>query len=139
MTPAQAQSRRLSLDQERANKAWADIAEVLRDKENQKDYVSKYGSLARSAPVDIYSFGLGQTLAFWKAKIDKDKKAKGVDEHDKLLRHVSTWVTSQMKLEEQDLLNWILQTKSTGDYRRATTEAIAFLTWLKRFAEAELG
>jgi CRISPR-associated protein Cmr5 len=27
---------------------------------------------------------------------------------------------------------------SSADYRRATTECIAFGTWLRRFAEAEL-
>jgi len=36
-----------------------------------------------------------------------------------------------------DLLQWVLENDSVA-YRRATTEALAFLTWLKRFAEAEL-
>ncbi|RME09333.1 MAG: type III-B CRISPR module-associated protein Cmr5, partial [Bacteroidetes bacterium] len=38
-----------------------------------------------------------------------------------------------------DILKWIQQDASTEDYRRATAEAQAFLIWLKRFAEAELG
>ena len=31
---------------------------------------------------------------------------------------------------------WV-RTKSTSDYRRATTEALAYLVWLKRFTEAK--
>jgi len=40
--------------------------------------------------------------------------------------------------EQNDLRGWIAQTASVAEYRRATLEALAFLTWLKRFAEAEL-
>jgi CRISPR-associated protein Cmr5 len=36
------------------------------------------------------------------------------------------------------LLNWVVEKDSVA-YRRATAEALAFLNWLKRFAEAELG
>jgi CRISPR-associated protein Cmr5 len=34
-------------------------------------------------------------------------------------------------------LEWILR-QDSSTYRRATTESLAFLNWLKRFAEAEL-
>ncbi|WP_069803072.1 type III-B CRISPR module-associated protein Cmr5 [Thermogemmatispora onikobensis] len=36
------------------------------------------------------------------------------------------------------LLLWIIQEASSNDYRRATTECLAFGDWLRRFAEAEL-
>ena len=37
------------------------------------------------------------------------------------------------------LLSWILDLGTTSDdYRRATTECLAFGVWLRRFAEAEL-
>ncbi len=35
-------------------------------------------------------------------------------------------------------LDWITSTASSTDYRRATTECLAFGNWLRRFAEAEL-
>jgi CRISPR-associated protein Cmr5 len=42
------------------------------------------------------------------------------------------------KVDEQgDLMRWITQTDSRR-YRHATVEALAFLGWLKRFAQAEL-
>jgi len=41
--------------------------------------------------------------------------------------------------DREDLLYWIVNNAATDEYRRATAETMAFLTWLKRFAEAELG
>jgi CRISPR-associated protein Cmr5 len=86
--------------------------------------------LARSAPADIQANGLGQTLAFW--------KAKGEEHHRCLFDHVSQWVKGQIGFSDDDLLQWVVTAADTDGYRRATAEAIAFLIWLKRFAEAEL-
>lgn len=150
MTPAQTQSRRLSLDQERAKIAWEKVADVKANGKNAKgqSYADKYGSLARSAPADILSFGLGQTLAFWRARGYENGHMKdGGNEHAHLLKDVDQWVSSQLSkqpaiaqnMQNLELLKWITDKASTSQYRLATTEAIAFLTWLKRFAEAELG
>ena len=118
-------SRQRSLEQERAKAAWDCVAAV-----KGQGHAGKYGQLARSAPADIQANGLGQTLAFW--------NAKGEAHHRTLLNDVSKWVKDQMKLSEDSLLEWVIKTADTDGYRRATAEAIAFLTWLKRFAEAEL-
>ena len=118
-------SRQRSLEQERAKAAWNCVAAV-----KGQSHAGKYGQLARSAPADIQANGLGQTLAFW--------NAKGEAHHRALLDDVSTWVKGQMKFSEDSLLEWVIKTADTNGYRRATAEAIAFLTWLKRFAEAEL-
>ncbi len=118
-------SRQRSLEQERAKTAWECVTAV-----KGQGYAGKYGQLARSAPADIQANGLGQTLAFW--------NAKGEAHHRKLLNDVSKWVKGQIKFSESSLLEWVIKTADTDGYRRATAEAIAFLTWLKRFAEAEL-
>jgi CRISPR-associated protein Cmr5 len=48
-------------------------------------------------------------------------------------------VSSQIRQANgRDLLDWVIKDAMTNDYRRATAEAIAFLGWAKRFAEAEL-
>lgn len=124
-----------SLEQERAKFAWECIGEV-------KEKKSEYASVAKKAPSDIQINGLGQTLAFWRAKGKKDR------EYEQIYIHVSKWVLEKRlgKKHSKGLLGWVMsegetdKTKftSTDDYRRATTEAIAFLVWLKRFAEAEL-
>lgn len=141
-------SRQRSLEQERAKAAWNRVAFVRDHGKNRKgeSYAKQYGSLARSAPADIQANGLGQTLAFWRAKgYEQGQPKDGDNEHARLYQDVSTWVVEQLKelgvafpVKEPDLLNWVVETADTDQYRWATTEAIAFLIWIKRFAEAEL-
>jgi CRISPR-associated protein Cmr5 len=121
-------SRQRSLEQDRAKAAWDRVTAI----KDQRSHAGKYGQLARRGPADIQSNGLGQTLAFWNAQ-DKDKA-----HFHALLMDVSDWVGTQIKFTEPNLLEWIVKTAGTNEYRRATTEAIAFLSWVKRFAEAEL-
>jgi CRISPR-associated protein Cmr5 len=129
-----AKSLQRTLEQERAQQAWACVQEVTN---KPQEFKKKYGSLARKVPMLVLTNGLGQTLAFLKAKGKNDP----ADEHTVLFRHLSSWVLSQVAsstpASNGDLLQWVLQNDSAA-YRRATTEALAFLAWLKRFAEAEL-
>lgn len=135
-------SRQRSLEQERARAAWAAIKQVKQSNERleeQKRYAKEYGSLARSAPADIQANGLGQTLAFWRAKGYADGKPKPDDAHAVLLEHVANWLRERKILpRDKDPVVWISENATTGQYRCATAEAIAFLIWLRRFAEAEL-
>jgi CRISPR-associated protein Cmr5 len=119
-------TRRQTLEQERANKAWECIREV-----KDKDYADKYGSLARKAPSLVQTNGLGQTLAFLLSKA-KD------NEHQALYGHLSEWVATDQMGWEKPLMEEVIS-RDSADYRRATAEAMAFLMWLRRFAEAELG
>lgn len=114
-----------TLEQRRAATAWQDVREA-----KGKAWDARYGQLARSAPADIQANGLGQTLAFWRAKKEP--------QHLALLNDVSDWCAFQLQVpNQQKLLEWIVSTASTDQYRDATREAIAFLGWVKRFAEAE--
>lgn len=132
-----------SKEQERAKAAWACVDNVRKNGRNKdgESFADKYGSLAQSAPADLQMNGLGQTLAFWRAKgYEKGNPKKGDNEHAHLLADVSKWVGKQIKGDENlELLEWIIKEANTNDYRQATAEAMAFLQWLKRFAEAELG
>lgn len=116
--------------QQRAEAAWKAVSEVKnQSQEDQK----KHAALARRLPALIRSSGLGQTLAFLRAKKGK--------EHDWIRNHLSAWVLSQLpqKSSHGDLLDWILQKETDQrSYRYATQEALAYLQWLKRFAESEL-
>jgi len=87
----------------------------------------EYGQLARGAAADIQINGLGQTLAFWRAK-----------NNNELLSDVSSWLKQQLAFTQPEVIDWIANTASTDDYRRATAEAVAVLIWIKRFSEAEL-
>lgn len=121
-----------TLDQQRAQRAWGNIREVV---DKSQDFKKKYGSLARKVPMLILMNGLGQTLVFLRAKGKNDP----ANEHNVLFKHLSDWTMSQVapNVGSPDLLKWVLGTDSNS-YRRATAEALAYLTWLKRFAEAEL-
>ncbi len=117
-------STRQTQEQERAKQAWEDVHGGVKG----KNFASEYKSLAVSAPADIQTNGLGQTLAFW--------LSKGKSEHTAIYDHLSTWVTEKMGTRDE-LLPWITRTDSTH-YRQATIEALAFLGWIRRFAQAEL-
>ena len=121
-----------TLDQQRANQAWEDIQGVTNRAE---DFRKKYGSQARKVPMLVLTNGLGQTLAFLHSKGKDDQS----DEHTVLCRHLSAWTMSQVapNAKDADLLQWLLKNDSAA-YRRGTTEALAYLVWLKRFAEAKL-
>ena len=130
-------SRQKTLDQKRAKQAWEDVQEA---KQRSPEFRKKYGSLARRVPMLVLTNGLGQTLAFLFSKAKPHEKNRGAEAQasDVLFKHLSRWTLSQVDPNfDGTLLSWVIQTNSTA-YRRATIEALAYLGWLKRFAEAEL-
>lgn len=128
-------SRQRGLEQERSKQAW-DCVKAVKQRDNK--FAKEYGALARSLSADLQTNGLGQTLAFLRAKGFEQGRASGDKAHGLLYSHVGAWVIGQMSLETQDLLKWVTDSASGADYRRAAAEAMAFAAWLKRFAEAEL-
>ncbi len=117
-----------TLQQERAASAWAQIEQV--EAENEK-FRKEYGSLIRGLPAMILSDGLAQTLAFLLAKGKEDRTKP----HFAAYQHLSAYVCQRLTAD-RDLLQWVLH-ESSGDYRRATSESLAYLHWLKRFVEAK--
>ncbi len=136
--PRAGDSLQRTLEQRRASKAW----ECVRDAK-ATNFGKEYGQLCRKAPADIQINGLGQTLAFWRAKGSENgqPKEKGNNAYWRLYTHLSQWVLAELRIRSQQaLMDWITdQGTGVDDYRRATSEALAFLIWMKRFAEAELG
>lgn len=114
-----------TLQQKRAAHAWGCIEKV------PTGIQKKYGSLVRGLPALVQSDGLGQTLAFLKAKAG----GKPDKEHMVAYDHIAQWVSQELGAQG-DLLEWLLK-QSTAEYRRATAETLAYLSWLKRFAEAK--
>ena len=142
-----ARQQRQNSEQERGRLAWNDIREVQdADKiSTEKKLEKEYRSLARGLNAMIQINGLGQTLGFLKAKGKGDSKKA----HFLLLKHLTDWMQNPghfkaangavMASGPDGLLLWVVDERtSSADYRRATTECMAFGTWLRRFAEAEL-
>ena len=153
-------SKRQTKEQERAKYAWKcvenvfEVAKQIGEKEEaelrskgksaedarnrgeakRRAFESDYGSLARGLPALIQTNGLGQTLAYLMSKGKGDLSKP----HQLLYLHISKWVTKELGWGENDNLLVKLTQESSANYRRATSEAMALLIWLRRFAEARL-
>ena len=118
-----------TLEQERASHAWAAVQRAeKREGAHRTQEPKKFGGQAKKLPVRIMASGLGQALAFLKAK----------DYAPGLVAELSEWTSARIPSktnESDDLLERIIGGES--DFlRRATDEVLAYLQWLNRFAEA---
>jgi CRISPR-associated protein Cmr5 len=121
-------SRQQTMQQQRAALAWKQVNEIERSSKK-----GEYGSLVRSLPAMIQTDGLGQTLAFLLAKGKTDHSAP----HSVAYAHLQEWLRGQFQdMGNTNLLDWLL-TQDSATYRFVTSEAQAYLLWLKRFAEAK--
>lgn len=116
-----------TLAQRRARHAWHAVerARASLGRSESEDYARE----AKRLPVRIMTSGLGQTLAFMKAK-----ESKG---GERLRDDLENWLLVERKFGGKNLMTTIIE----GDadlLRRATEEAQAYLQWLTRFAEAEI-
>jgi CRISPR-associated protein Cmr5 len=119
-----------TLDQRRASHAWDAVQRAKQKQEHhQKQDPKKFGGQAKKLPTRIMAAGLGQALAFLKAK----------DYAPGLLAELTEWMKQRIppkQGEPSDLLERIVKGDSNF-LRRATDEVLAYLVWLNRFAEAE--
>jgi CRISPR-associated protein Cmr5 len=119
-----------TLDQRRASHAWGAVQRAKQKQgPHQEQKPKKFGGQAKKLPVRIMTAGLGQALAFLKAK----GYAPG------LLAELTDWINQRMPPqgnEPKDLLERIIE-GNADVLRRATDEVLAYLLWLNRFAEAE--
>ncbi len=130
MMTSQTGKTRQTLDQRRAKHAWEAVERAKNRKDaHQNQDSKKFGGQARKLPTRIMAAGLGQALAFLKAK----GYAPG------LLAELNDWLALRIPPASdgvKDLLERII--KGDSDFlRRATDEVLAYLVWLNRFAEAE--
>ncbi len=125
-----------TLEQRRARHAW-DAVQTAKSEQAAKDYSRE----AKRLPVRIATAGLGHAIAFANAKCGVGKSVAD---------DVATWVLATLKseraaskigLKSEDtggqLISQIIE--NDADWLRwATEEALAYLRWLSRFAEAEI-
>jgi len=128
-----------SIAQARAKFAW--------ECANGKD--KEYGSLVSKIPTYIKTNGLLNTLAFLYSKSKNDNR------EEKLLKQICNWLTGQnlpngvnafpmiesRKLTvgnnfQETVLNYLM-TSDARDLIQCTTEVLALLNWLRRFAKSE--
>jgi len=113
-----------TLQQRRARSAYQQVESL-----SAKSHRAEYGSLIRGLPAMIQTDGLGQSLAFL--------KAKGKQHHEDAYQHLQNWLSQPEQFGfKGELLQWLLE-QDTSTYRQVTAEALAYLVWLKRFVEAK--
>lgn len=126
-----------SLEQDRAKYAWEKIREV-KTKYNGSE--GAYNSYIKKSPTLILTNGLGNTLAFFYSKFGNTQDSRlSPDEcaYKLLYNHINDWCIKQ-KIVTGDILKWVVHDASSLDAFKVTNEVMAILSWLKRFAEAEL-
>ncbi len=119
-------SSRLQHERKRANEAFQCVTDA-----NNESYAEEYKSLVRKTPMRIKSSGLAATLAFMFSK-------KGKNEHDLLYSQLADWLRKlhllRVHSEQNELVHQVIMLEN-GEYRVVTGEALAFVTWLRRFAD----
>lgn len=125
-----------TLEQKRAKHALDQIKAL------QQDKPGNYVSYVNALPAAILMNGLGQALATELASGKNDD-----DSHRLLANHVSGWLLSKEAhtkyVSDGSRVDaaWLLDQIVAGDqdaYLWAQAEAIAYVTWLKKFANAFL-
>ncbi|SFI00468.1 CRISPR-associated protein, Cmr5 family [Tindallia magadiensis] len=132
-------SRRKDIEMERANTAYDSIMELHKKEESDsKDFLEKtkasYRAYAKKLPMLILNNGFGASIAFVNSKKGKGKAEERA--YDFLYKHIQKRLRDTGLADEKDLMETIVKSKN-DDYRQMTKEALAFLNWLRRFAEAE--
>lgn len=121
-----------TLDQKRAADALSKINTLVKE-----DDYGKYGSYVNRMPAMVVMSGLGQACAMLLAQA----KGKEKDAHRVLYNHLEQWLCRNDALapyRNQKTLMQAIVDGSQRDYVLAQTEALAYLTWLKRFGQAYL-
>lgn len=106
---------------------------IKKFKSGKKGLADDYKSYTRKLPMLIKTNGLGAALAFIKAK------GKAGSAYELLYAQIRLYLKEYDDLElfqndKEDLVNIIINLPS-NEYRFITTSLLAFLGWLKRFAE----
>jgi len=99
-----------------------------------KSLLKNYRSYVKKIPTMIVSNGLGQTLAFIKAKSEKGNAYDLI--YKQLTEYMKSEHTARIKMpqDKTELIEWVISCDS-ATYRYITQEILAFLNWLKRFTE----
>ena len=113
------------LERGRAKNAYDAVYSVTEGK------IKEYRSHVKQMPMLIKTNGLAQALLF--ARTKKEKKI--------IYKHINDWLLLESNLEkfnlskeQKEIIDIVIKTDSST-YRLITTEVMAYIEWLKRFAE----
>ena len=113
-----------TLEQKRAKDAW----------EKTRGCSSDYTNLAKGLPALIMGSGLMQVMAFL--------EAKGKDHHKNLGSHLRAWLHSRFGTDAPADFSGFMQALMKAEpqrFQQITTEAFAWLKWVRQLAAARTG
>ncbi len=114
-----------TLEQKRAQHAWEKAAQGVAL--HGKDYVND----AKGLPALIMNSGLMQVMAFLHQKGGR---------HEFLGRHLRDWLCRELGTpDEFDAFMQEMMQADSSRYQQVTTEAFAWLKWLRQMAAARAG
>lgn len=129
-----------TMEQLRAADAWQKVKALYeaRGNDGQADWNDKFASYAESLPATILMCGLGQAAATLLAAAG----GKREDPHYKLYEYLESWLCRDDPQRApypraRNLMDAIIANDRDA-YMRAQDEALAWLAWLKKFAQAYL-
>jgi CRISPR-associated protein Cmr5 len=120
---------RVTLEQLRAQDAW----------DRSKECSDAYMKLAKGLPAMIMNSGLMQVVAFLHEKgLDKNGKPNATDHHTLVGDHLRTWLHLRYPAIPSDFEGFMrkLMEAEPRVYQAVTTEAFAWLKWLRQMAAA---
>lgn len=115
-----------TLEQKRAQSAWNAC----------EKYSKEHVNLAKGLPALIMNSGLMQVMAFLQEKGSKEKQRHCGD----VAEHLRAWLSQQMQVP-RDFNSFMnhLYAADARRYQSITTEALAWLRWLRQMAAARQG
>ena len=123
-----------SLEQGRATFAYDRVREIAsldpdqdglqsQESDKRRRRQKKYKTGAKKLPVLIKTNGLGQALAYIQTR------------NDDLYNHLTEWLRDKELITASDLVEQVINMRS-DEYRRLTTESLAYLNWVRRFVDS---
>jgi CRISPR-associated protein Cmr5 len=108
----------------------AEFAFTCAKEGSENSQKNKYKSHVKKMPMMIKTSGLGAAAAFAFSKTNGSDKTWNL-----MITHIENWLINNGNLETGDKLHSKAISLDSSNYRALTIEVLAFLNWLRRFAE----
>lgn len=124
------------IEQGRAEFAYDKVGEAIQAL--GKEHAPNYKQYAKKVPAMIKTNGLGSTMIFIRAK-GFGKKSDKAKAYTLLESHITAWLqknsTSFIEIPATSFLAAEIVKLKSPQYRALTIEVLAFMNWLRRFAD----
>lgn len=104
---------------------------------SKADYNVEYKQYVKKVPMMIKNNGLGASMAFLFSKQSGNSKQNQA--YKLIYKQLTDWQSRTSDFDKSQGLEKFIISRRSEEYRLYTMEFIAFLTWLRRFADGLIG